>query len=74
MKLTEEFSAILQRKFPQKVKDLGSFTISCTIDDSNFEKALCDHGATINLMPLSIFQKLGLGEVKPTTMSLQMVD
>ena len=72
VKLTEECSAILQWKFPQKVKDLGSFTISCTIGDSTFENPLCDLVASINLMPLSVFRKLGLGEVKPTTISLQM--
>ena len=72
--LTEECSAILQRKIPQKLKDPGSFTISCTIGDFNFNKVLCDLGASINLMPLSIFRKLGLGEVKPTTVSLQLAD
>ncbi|KAL5563299.1 hypothetical protein UlMin_033046 [Ulmus minor] len=72
--LTEECSAILQRKLPPKLKDPGSFTIPCTIDDFNFDKVLCDLGASINLMPLSIFRKLGLGEVKPTTVSLQLAD
>ena len=74
MKLTEECSAILQKKLPQKVKDPGSFTIPCTIGKSSFDKALCDLGASINLMPLSVFKKLGLGEVKPTTISLQLAD
>ena len=70
IKLTEECSAILQRKLLQKVKDLGSFTIPCTIGDSTFDEALCDLGASINLMPLSVFRKLGLGEVKLITISL----
>ncbi|KAL5549750.1 hypothetical protein UlMin_004981 [Ulmus minor] len=72
--LTEECSAILQRKLLPKLKDPGSFTIPCTIGDFEFDKVLCDLGASINLMPLSIFRKLGLGEVKPTTVSLQLVD
>ncbi|KAL5565416.1 hypothetical protein UlMin_028580 [Ulmus minor] len=72
--LTEECSAILQRKLPPKLKDPGSFTIPCTIGDFEFDKVLCDLGASINLMPLSIFKKLGLGEVKPTTVSLQLAD
>ena len=46
MKLIEECRVILQRKLPQKVKDLGSFTIPCAIGDSTFEKALCDMGAS----------------------------
>ena len=54
--LTEECSAILQRKLPQKLKDPGSFTILCTIGNSIFEGDLCDLGASINLMPLSIFK------------------
>ena len=74
VKLTEKFSAILQRKLPQKVKDLSSFTVPCTIRDSTFGKALCDLGVSINLIPLSVFRKLGLGEFKPTTISLQMAD
>ncbi|XP_022881095.1 uncharacterized protein LOC111398428 [Olea europaea var. sylvestris] len=74
VKLTEECSGIIQKKLPQKRKDPGSFTIPCTIGSSSFEKALCDLGASINLMPLSVFKKLGLGEVKLTTMTLQLAD
>ena len=54
--LTNECSAILKRKLPQKLKDPGSFTISCTIRSSIFERALCDLGVSINLMPLAIFR------------------
>ncbi|KAK6115837.1 hypothetical protein DH2020_008106 [Rehmannia glutinosa] len=72
--LTEECSAIIQRKLPQKLKDPGSFTIPCAIGDVFFKKALCDLGASINLMPLSIFRQLGLGEVKPSTVTLQLAD
>ena len=54
VKLNEECSAILLNKLPQKLKDPGSFTISCTIGSINFDNALCDLGASINLMPLSI--------------------
>ena len=72
--LTEECSAILQRKLPQKLKDPGIFTIPCTIGNAIFERALCDLGASINLMPLSIFKHLGLGEARPTTVTLQLAD
>ncbi|XP_062073710.1 uncharacterized protein LOC133777959 [Humulus lupulus] len=74
MKLTKEYSAILPKKFPQKVKDAGSFTIPCTIGGSSFDKALCNLGASISLMPLSVFKKLGVGEVKPITITLQLVE
>ena len=72
--LTRECSAILQRKLPHKLKDPNNFTIPCTIENSIFERALCDLGASINLMPLSIFQQLGLGEARPTTVTLQLAD
>ena len=72
--LTEECSAILQRKLPQKLKDPGSFNIPCTIGNAIFERALCDFGSIINLMPLSIFKRLGLGEARPTTVTLQLAD
>ena len=71
---TEECNAILQRKLPPKLKDPRNFTIHCTIGDFDFDKDLCDLGTSVNLMPLSIFWKLGLGEVKPTTVCLQLAD
>ena len=72
--LTEQYSAIVQRKLPKKEKDLGSFTVPCKIGDTTLNNVLCDLGASINLMPLSIFRKLGLREAKPTTIVLQMID
>jgi len=59
-------------KLSPKLKYQGSFSIPCTIGNSHFEKALCDHGVSINLMPLSVFRKLGLGKATPTTLSLQL--
>ena len=73
MNLIEECSAILQRKLPQKLKDPGSFTIPSKIGNSNFKRALCDLGANINLMSLSIFRRLGLGEARPTIVTLQLI-
>ncbi|KAL5570136.1 hypothetical protein UlMin_026711 [Ulmus minor] len=72
--LTEETTALLQKKLPPKLKDPGSFSIPCTIGENFHTKALCDLGASINLMPLSIFKKLGLGEPTPTMVSLVMAD
>ncbi|MCS5023633.1 hypothetical protein L2V44_14170, partial [Staphylococcus aureus] len=46
--LTEECSAILQKKLPPKLKDPGNFNIPCTIGNSHFDKAPCDLGASIN--------------------------
>ncbi|XP_062107883.1 uncharacterized protein LOC133818823 [Humulus lupulus] len=72
--LTEECSAILQKKLPPKLRDPGSFTIPCTIGRIEGINALCDFGASINLMPLSVFKRLQLGEAKPTTVTLQLAD
>ncbi|XP_057740162.1 uncharacterized protein LOC130957309 [Arachis stenosperma] len=72
--LTQECSAVIQKGLPPKLKDPGSFIISCTIDNMTLEKALYDLSASINLMPLSLMKKLAIEEVKPTRMSLQMAD
>ncbi|KAK4708643.1 hypothetical protein R3W88_029568 [Solanum pinnatisectum] len=61
-------SAIATRSLVQKKEDPGAFTIPCTIGLLHFAKALCDLGASINLMPLSIYKKLGLRDPKPTAM------
>ncbi|XP_049406266.1 uncharacterized protein LOC125869909 [Solanum stenotomum] len=52
----------------QKKENLGAFTIPCTIGLLHFAMALCDLGASINLMPLAIYRKLGLGDPKSTAM------
>ena len=71
---TKAHSAILKNKLPPKLKDPGSFTIPCSIGNQYFGKALCDLGASINLMPMFIFKKLGIGEARPTTVTLQLAD
>ena len=72
--LSKECSAILQQKLPPKLKDPCSFTIPCAIGNAVFERALCDLGASINLMSWSILKKLKFGEARPTTVTLQLVD
>ena len=70
--LTATCSAVIQKNLPAKMKDLGSFTIPCTIGKYEFKKALSDSGASINLMPYSVVQRLSLGELTRTTITLQM--
>ncbi|XP_069149636.1 uncharacterized protein [Solanum lycopersicum] len=65
---------ISTRSLVQKKEDLGAFTIPCIVGSLHFVKALCDLGESINLMPLSIYKKLGLGNPKPTAMRLLMAD
>ena len=56
------------------MKDLGSFTIPYSIGKYEFKNALCDSRASINLMPLSVVQRLSLMEITPTTITLKMAD
>jgi hypothetical protein len=49
-------------------------TITCTIGVSQIERALLDLGASVNLLPYSVYLQLGLGELKPTSMTLQLAD
>ena len=67
-------SAIATRSLVQKKEDPGAFTIPFRVGSLHFSKALFYLGASINLMPLSIYKKLGLGDPKPTAMRLLMVD
>ena len=64
--LTEECSICVQNKLPTKLKDLESFTLSCTIGHLNFTNTSCDLDASVSLMPLSIARKLDLREMKDT--------
>ncbi|XP_052118241.1 uncharacterized protein LOC127747744 [Arachis duranensis] len=72
--LTEECSVIIQHKLPQKLKDPGSFQIPCIIGKTIVEKALCDLGASINLMSLAMMKEMKIEEAKPTRMALQLAD
>ncbi|CAJ2667314.1 unnamed protein product [Trifolium pratense] len=72
--LTAECSSILQNDMPPKLKDPGSFSIPCVIGNYVIDRALCDLGASISLMPMSICEKLNLGELRPTKMSIQFAD
>ena len=72
--LTATYSAVIQRSLPLKMQDPSNFTIPCTIGNFEMGKSLCDSGASINLMPLSLVKRLILGELAPAVMTLQMDD
>ncbi|KAL1333926.1 hypothetical protein AAHE18_11G139700 [Arachis hypogaea] len=73
--LTEECSAVILKSFPEKLKDPGSFLIPCILEGNCTKTALCDLGASINLIHASTIRKLGLTEeVKPTRICLQLAD
>ena len=68
--LTEQVSAIIQSKTPVKYKDPGSPTISVNIGGTCIDKVLLDLGASVSLLPYSVYKQLGLGELKPTNITL----
>ncbi|GKE22997.1 reverse transcriptase domain-containing protein [Tanacetum coccineum] len=69
-----EFSAIIMNKVPEKLKDLGKFLIPCALKELDRTSALADSGASINLLPHSIYKQLGLGALKPTRMTLELAN
>nr|XP_009599428.1 uncharacterized protein LOC104095086 [Nicotiana tomentosiformis] len=72
--MNQTCSAVVTRHVAEKLSDPGSFTIPCTIGSYAFDKTLCDLGASVNLMPLSIYKKLGIGRAWSTSILLQLAD
>ena len=72
--LTEHISAIIQHKVPPKYKDPSYPTVSCDIGDYMIERALIDLRANVIFLPFSMYLQLGLGELKPTSVTLQLAD
>ncbi|GJS12895.1 reverse transcriptase domain-containing protein [Tanacetum coccineum] len=72
--LNDNCSAMLLKKLPEKLGDAGKFLIPCDFPGMDVCHALADLGASINLMPLSIWKKLSLPELTPTRMTLELAD
>ncbi|KAL5554316.1 hypothetical protein UlMin_041717 [Ulmus minor] len=72
--LAEQASVVIDNKTPPKYKDPGCPTVPCQIGNQACGQALLDLGASVNLMPYSVYLQLGLGEIKPTTVVLQLAD
>ncbi|GJV27180.1 reverse transcriptase domain-containing protein [Tanacetum coccineum] len=72
--VNENCSAVILKKLPEKLGDLGKFLIPCNFPEIAECLALADLGASINLMPLSIWKKLSLPELTPTQMILELAD
>ena len=72
--LIEQVSSIIQCKTLLKYNDLGSPTISVNIGGTCIDKALLDLGASVNLLPYTMYKQLGLGELKPTNITLSLAD
>ncbi|GJV32831.1 retrovirus-related pol polyprotein from transposon TNT 1-94 [Tanacetum coccineum] len=74
VKLNAQCFAILQNELPPKEKDPGSFILPCTIGTTSVRNALADLGASISIMPFSLFKRLGLRNPKPINMVIEMAD
>ncbi|GKB26394.1 reverse transcriptase domain-containing protein, partial [Tanacetum coccineum] len=72
--LSDESSAMIQNKVPPKLRDPRSFLIPCDFNKTISCNALADLGASINLMPYSLYAKLSLETLKPTKMSVRLAD
>nr|GEY01965.1 DNA-directed DNA polymerase [Tanacetum cinerariifolium] len=72
--LNENCSAMLLKKLPEKLGDPGRFLIPCDFSGMDVCHALADLGASINLMPLSIWKRLSLSKLTPTRMTLELAD
>jgi len=67
--LTEECSVTIEKKLSAKLMDPGSFSIPCVIGNESIHRVVCDLGSSASLMPFSLYRKLDLGEMRPTTIS-----
>nr|GEZ37833.1 DNA-directed DNA polymerase [Tanacetum cinerariifolium] len=72
--LNKNCPAMLLKKLPEKLGDPGKFLIPCDFPGMEVCHALADLGASINLMPLSIWRKLSLPELTPTRMTLELAE
>jgi hypothetical protein len=72
VKISEQCSAATNGL--EKQGDPGCPTIPCSVGSFKFEKALCDLGASVSVMPRYVFEKLRLPELEPTTMCLELGD
>ncbi|XP_052625040.1 uncharacterized protein LOC128132484 [Lactuca sativa] len=74
VKVGENVSAVLQKRLPQKCKDPGVFTVPCKLGNLHVPRAMLDLGASINVLPFSIFKTLNIGTLKKTGVIIQLAD
>ncbi|XP_074293594.1 uncharacterized protein LOC141620686 [Silene latifolia] len=72
--LRGECSVVLLNPMPEKLQDPSSFSIPWTVGNVSIKKALCDLGASVSIIPLPISKKIGLNDMIPTSMTLQLAD
>ena len=72
--MTEQSTSLIRNNLPPKYKDPRSPTISIVVGNSKLGHALVDLGASVNLLPHSVYVELGLGELEPTNITLQLAN
>ncbi|RDX72176.1 hypothetical protein CR513_48378, partial [Mucuna pruriens] len=70
----EDFIVGAQQALPKKCRDPKIFSVPCTIGDCAFVDAMLDLGASINVMPISIYKSLNFGDLEPTGMTIQLAN
>ena len=71
---SENAYAIQQQRLPPKLTDPGKFTLPCTVGTTRFDCYLLDLGASVNLMPYSLFEALNVGKLKDTNIIIQLAN
>ncbi|GJX85480.1 hypothetical protein Tco_0336254 [Tanacetum coccineum] len=74
VRMNPRCSSLLQNQLPPKENDPGSFILPCSIERLDFNNALADLGASISIMPFSMFKRLGIGKLEPINMVIEMAD
>ncbi|CAM8899865.1 unnamed protein product [Rhodiola kirilowii] len=72
--MSRNVSAVIQRKVPPKCGDPGTYTIPCTIGNIRIENCMLDLGASINVLPFSIYSCLRIGPLESTSLTIQLAD
>ncbi|CAM8908487.1 unnamed protein product [Rhodiola kirilowii] len=72
--MSRNVSAVIQRKVPPKCGYPGTYTIPCTIGNIRIENCMLDLGASINVLPFSIYSCLRIGPLEPTGLTIQLAD
>ncbi|GKA10159.1 hypothetical protein Tco_0689592 [Tanacetum coccineum] len=74
VRMNRRWSALLLNQLPPKEKDPGSFILPCSIGRLEFNNALADLGASISIMPFSMYKRLGIGKLETIKMNIELAD
>ncbi|GJZ63390.1 hypothetical protein Tco_0619811, partial [Tanacetum coccineum] len=74
VRMNPRCSALLQNQLPPKEQDPGSFILPCSIGRLDINNPLANLGASISVMPFSMYKRLGMGKLEPINMVIEMAD